>query len=239
MIYTWHGATWWTSKHGDTYSPFTKTKTSIPNKTNQPSCPFRNVTGRKNRSSQPSQKQATHHPTTWHIRTLRVASRRSTLKNFWKAPCASMAQPSTLAFIVVQVVGRDFFWGGTRLCPWRKKLSLFDDKRVGLLRHLVCNYLGVEMSAWAERMRWWDLDFQGWPRGKGKSVGWNHDVRSPLLRLRQKWGLRFHTAKFHTWSSRRLAERYLWDLWDPSWTQIWTSKISFWFRFFFVALWKR
>ena len=32
--------------------------------------------------------------------------------------------------------------------------------------------------------------------------------------------------------------RNLWDLWDPSWIQIWTSKIFFWFRFFFVALLK-
>lgn len=45
-----------------------KTKTSIPNK--QTSL-HRNVTGRKNRSRQPSQKQATPHPTP-SIRTRRV-----------------------------------------------------------------------------------------------------------------------------------------------------------------------
>lgn len=82
--------------------PLHQNKTSIPNK--QTSWP-------KHWSNRSRRKKAT---------SARLASRRSTLKNFWKAPCASMAQPSTLACFR-QVVARRrgwslagmFFWVGS------------------------------------------------------------------------------------------------------------------------------
>lgn len=160
--------------------PFTKTK--HPSQINKRR--DRNVTGR----IASSRKQLIIQPTSG------PASRRSTLKNFWKAPCASMAQPSTLAcrWSLSYLVGRlflgvrwqfvrAFFLGGTR-CDRNVEAKLVDDKRVGLLRHLVCNYLGVERSTLAERMRWCDLECQGWFFRKGTfGRRFHHDVRGPPI----------------------------------------------------------
>lgn len=171
-------------------------KTSIPNKqTNRRD--VSETSGRKNLSRR---KQATHHPNVTHPHAGRVT--QINFEEFLEGSLRLNGAAKYLGFCrwqVVVVVGGwffgAFFWGGTRLWPFFVEAKLVDDKRVGLLRHLVCNYLGVEMSALAERilMRPW---FSGVATPEGK-IGrrFHHDVRSPLLRLRQKWGLRFQGCK--------------------------------------------
>ena len=119
----------------------------------------KNVSKRRNsnRTSLP-----THHRFTLH---------RSTLKNFWKAPCASMAQPSTLGRCFGRVFGTAPLFGtrsvrNVEASCWRY--------RVGPLKHLVYNYLGVEMRALNRKVSD-DSLLKGWST-KGNEVGWNHDT---------------------------------------------------------------
>lgn len=105
-IYTWHGATWWvdlkTRWHLFPFHQKPKPPSQINKRLFTETWRVEKIEAVSRRKS----KQLLIQP----LPSARVASRRSTLKNFWKAPCASMAQPSTLAFVVGQVVVRRRWW---------------------------------------------------------------------------------------------------------------------------------